>query len=263
MQLVQMNLFPESEARLTGYLHDGADAHIARDVRPCVLIFPGGGYSILASHEAEPVAMRFYTAGYHAFVLHYSLHRGEPLGFLPLRDAAATMLLLRQRAAEWRIRPQQIAVCGFSAGGHLAASLGMLGDHTEFRRQYQLPVGETRPNAMILCYPVILADTPPGRSIANLVGDGDAALFSLERHVTTATPPVFLWHTADDASVPATHSLALIQALSRNQVPFESHIYASGPHGLSLATAETTREDPHVASWSDLCLSWLARQFRF
>lgn len=262
MQIVHANLFPSSEAKLTGYLHEPGDVHIQRNIRPCVLIFPGGGYRILASHESEPVATRFYAEGYQAFTLSYSTCRGEPLRDLPLREAAAAMAVLREHAAEWRIDPHKIAVCGFSAGGHLAASLGV---HWNSGRIPQADRESAKPNALILCYPVITAEAQArSESIQNLVGkDEDPAPFQLERHVGPDTPPVFLWHTADDPSVPVNHSLLFLSKLQQHRISFESHIYAHGPHGLSLATAETTRTDDHIATWFPLCAQWLGQLFSF
>lgn len=259
MRIIYYDALPGPQASLTGYLHDAGDEFIQRHTRPCVIVCPGGAYELLATHEAEPAAIRFYQAGYQAFILNYSLYNGSPLGLAPLYDASAALSAIREHAEPWRVNPAAIALCGFSAGGHLAASLGTLYDLADLREKNNA----NRPDALILCYPVITGKEPVSKSILNLTGEGDRSLFSLEHRVTSQTPPTFIWHTSDDQSVPAAHSLLFLDALRQNGVPFESHIYAHGPHGLSLATAETTRRDAHIASWSTLCLEWLGKLFNF
>ena len=223
--------------------------------RGAVLVCPGGGYGGRAAHEGVTIARRFNRAGIHAFVLHYRVapHRHPE----PLMDAARALRLIRQRARAWRVDPNRIAICGFSAGGHLAASLGTLYAEFPFRREDPLAKISNRPDAMILCYPVI-SSGPLGHagSFANLLGPGVPRRlldrFSLERRVTADTPPAFLWHTADDAGVPVENSLLFAQALRTCRRPFELHVYPTGSHGLGLAT-----QDAHIATWMPLCCEWL------
>jgi acetyl esterase/lipase len=224
--------------------------------RPAVLIFPGGGYTFTSDREAEPIALRFNAAGFHAVVLRYRVapHRHPA----PLEDAEAALSLLRAKAGEWRVDPGRIAVCGFSAGGHLAASLGLL--------------GRIRPNAMILCYPVITGGPfAHSGSFENLLGEEASGPLreelSLERRADSSAPPAFIWHTYADEAVPVENSLLLASALRGAGVPFELHIFPEGSHGLSLAEAETdsgrgAEIDPHVARWMPLCLEWLEGLFR-
>ena len=149
-----------------------------------------------------------------------------------------------------------VYVCGFSAGAHLAATLGVHGH----------ALGLEVPDALILCYPVITADERwcSDESFRNLVGEGEREFFSLEKYVSPDTPPVFLWHTAADEEVPVENSLLFAAALSAAGVPFELHVYPFGPHGLSLATKEVEQAekdrfpDAHVAGWVRLCSEWLA-----
>jgi acetyl esterase/lipase len=225
--------------------------------RPCgaVLICPGGGYGGRAYHEGILVAQRFNQAGFHAFVVHYSVApRRHPV---PLCDASRALRLMRQGASRWSVSPEHIAICGFSAGGHLAGSLG-----THFDRPYlQDPEAPgrfaNRPDALILCYPVI-SSGPVGHqgSFANLLGPEATAAarydLSLEQQVSAQTPPAFLWHTVADEGVPVENSLLFAQALRGHGVPFELHVYPRGQHGLGLAA-----EDPHVATWMELCCEWL------
>jgi Esterase/lipase len=223
--------------------------------RGAVLICPGGGYRYTSPREAEPVALQFNAAGLHAFVLHYSVApRRHPL---PLLDAARALEIIRERADEWKLEPDAVAALGFSAGAHVAASLGV---------RWEEPYVARRPNALILCYPVISSGEFAHRgSFDNLVGaeggSGAQARVSLELRVDEATPPCFLWHTYDDQAVPLENSLLFAGALRSHNVPFELHVYPRGRHGLSLATDETDDgnygSDPHVALWMRLCVEWL------
>ncbi|MCE1197004.1 alpha/beta hydrolase, partial [bacterium] len=173
--------------------------------RPAVLICPGGGYSFRSAREAEPIALQFNAAGYHAFVLHYSVApRRHPL---PLLDVSRAMCLLRGRADAYRIHSGRIALCGFSAGGHLAASLGVFWDKPIALGAPGIEPGLNRPDALILSYPVITSGPYAHRgSFECLLGPeaGPEKLdeVSLERHVSDKTPPTFIWHTYADEGVP-------------------------------------------------------------
>ncbi|MDC3415906.1 alpha/beta hydrolase [Aquibacillus salsiterrae] len=236
--------------------------------RPAVLICPGGGYAHLSEREAEPIALAFNEAGFHAFVLYYTV---TPKNYeQPIQDVARAMCIIRDRAETWKVQSDKIAVCGFSAGGHLAASLGVHWDKEHLYQVEGIEVGKNKPNALILSYPVISAG--PNRhqgSFDNLLGDSASEdlyqEMSLENHISPQTPPTFLWHTVEDEAVPVENSLLFAQGLRKVNVPFELHIYPKGVHGLSLATKETaTNErmaDPHVATWMKLCKEWLTETF--
>lgn len=257
-----------TQATLTGYLHDEMHLIPGRNARPCVLICPGGGYRMLAPREADPPAFAFFGRGYNVFVLTYTVgDPGQPaLGMTPLRELSAAMMLLRENSAAFWIAPDKIAVCGFSAGGHLCGSLGVLWNAPELRAVMDTKNGQNRPNAMILCYPVISAGEHAHReSFRALTGDSpvDNQLFSLETQVTAQTAPTFLWHTADDASVPVENSLLMAGALARHGVPFECHIFQSGAHGLSMCNVEVNSVNPHCGHWFPLCVEWLNGLFDF
>ncbi len=218
-----------------------------------VIIFPGGGYSHRAPHEGQPIAEFFNSKGIHAFVVQY---RTAPCKHpAPLLDAARAVRIVRKNAEEWNIRANKIAVCGFSAGGHLAASIGVLYDEA-VTVEDDLQKISARPDGLILCYPVISSgELGHSSSFDFLVGNENLALrkkLSLETRVTVDTPPTFLWHTADDAVVPVENSFLFSLALSRCKVPFELHVFPHGRHGLGLA-----EEIPEVAVWTELSATWL------
>lgn len=229
--------------------------------RGAVLICPGGGYAFCSAREAEPIALNFNAAGYHAFVLDYSV---APHVFPDaLCEASDSMRIIREHAEEWNVDKDKIAVCGFSAGGHLAASLATLWN-TE--KAVKCDDKMNKPNAAILCYPVLTSGEKAHRgSFENLLGENKdnkemLEYLSLEKRVSKDTPPTFLWHTYTDDGVPVENSLMFADALRKNDVPFEMHIYPKGGHGLSLANKEVcTRETirPHVGTWAKLVCEWL------
>ncbi len=243
-------------AELKCYILDGTKP------RPAVLICPGGGYGFLSPREDEAVALQFASAGFHVFVLYYTVN--PDYYRRPLLELAQAVELIRSKAVEMNVIDDKIAVCGFSAGGHLAASLGVYWHTLDNAIQSQ-------PNALMLAYPVITSGefTHPG-SMLNLLGPNpsEEKLYemSLEKHVNPETPPTFLWHTVADPLVPVENSLFFASALRRHDRPFELHIYPNGPHGLSLAIPETDDSrgtDPHVATWMGLCIQWLKEFFQW
>ncbi len=200
------------------------------------------------------MALRFAAAGYAPFVLHYSC---APSRFpVALREAAMAMVYIRRHAAQYEVNPHMVAAMGFSAGGHLCGTLGTLFDSPVLA---DLGPGELlRPDALGLCYPVAVSwgRTHEG-SFENLCG-GDETLrqtLSLDRLARPDMPPVFLWHTRNDASVPCRNSLLLAAALEEAGVDFTAHIYRRGPHGLSTADVMAypvhgiPECSPDVAGW--------------
>lgn len=225
--------------------------------RPLVLVVPGGGYEHVSAREADPVALQFAAAGYHAAVLTYSVGEGAR-NYQPLRQLSAALALLREHAEAWGVLPEQIAVCGFSAGGHLALSGAVLAVPG-------LPE-QPRPDAVILGYPVITAGQYAHRgSFVQLAGEDPAAqqAFSLEDKITPRTPPVFVWHTMEDETVPVENTLLLVSALHRAGVPCEVHLFEKGCHGTSLSTAEVNHPSAHRSRWLTLAREWLDDTFDF
>lgn len=221
---------------------------------PAVLVLPGGGYGQTSAHEAEPVAEWLSRLGIHAFVLRYRVapHRHPA----PLTDAKEAMLWIKKGNHGLAVDNARVGVLGFSAGGHLAATLSTAAATGDPR----LDVSASVPDLSVLCYPVIsFTEAVHQGSIDNLLGmapsSGLLVGLSQEQQVTSTTPPAFLWHTADDAAVPVDHSLAYAQSLSRAGVPAELHIFPQGRHGLGLAY-----EEPGPDQWTGLCGNWLTRQ---
>jgi len=247
------------QAELTIYARDNSPEIDPARRYPAVLICPGGGYGMCSDREAEPVALPFLAAGCTAAVLRYSVAPARHP--TQLHEAAAAMAYLREHADEFHIDPARIFVCGFSAGGHLAAMLGCLWHET--------PQGElARPTGIILSYPVISGGKYAHRgSFENLTG-GDAALteaLSLEKRVDERTAPAFIWTTADDGAVPAMNSILMAQALAEKKIPYALHIFPQGVHGLSMADELTAPAgcaamvNSHAAQWFSLAVEWVGQ----
>lgn len=237
-------------------------------IRPLVLICPGGGYRMVSEREAEPVAMAFAAKGFHTAVLTYPV---APVRFpQALYALGEAMAWIRAHAEENHIDPQKIAVSGYSAGGHLAASLGVFWKEAFLTEAIGCKPEELRPNALILGYPVITSGEFAHRpSFERLLGEApEEALLekvSLEKQVTADVPPTFLWHTYTDELVPVENSLLFANALHKAGVPMELHIYSTGVHGLSLANkvtegAEIARLCPDCEGWIELACAWLRRE---
>lgn len=223
-----------------------------------VIVCPGGGYGRLASdHEGRQVAQWLNSLGVSAFVLQYRLgpRYRHPA---PLNDAQRAIRLVRARAGEWGIDPARVGILGFSAGGHLAATAATHFDEGQAEASDPVERQGSRPDFAVLAYPVISLFDPPAHAASrrNLLGEpADPALveqLSNERQVTSRTPPTFLFHTADDASVPVSNSLLFFEALQANGVPGALHVFAHGKHGVGLAAS-----DPELSAWPHLCAAWM------
>ena len=237
-----------------------------RKKRPAVVIFPGGGYHHHAPGEGESVAMQFLANGYQAFIVKYTV---MPQNYQePLRDATRAMCLIRDNCEKWRVDPDQIAVIGFSAGGHLASSLATLYDADFLQDIPGMEKGKNRPNLLISCYSVLSAKEGVRHNGSfDLLFNGDESQYdklSIEKKVHENMPPVFIWHTFSDDGVSVNNSLLFASALKEKRIPFELHIYPKGPHGLSLAKGESQiyNDDlKHISSWMPLCLDWMKIYF--
>lgn len=222
-----------------------------------VLVLPGGGYARLSDvKEGSDVAKWLNSLGISAFVLKYRLgpRYNQPA---PLLDAARAMRTVRSRAKEWNLDPNRIAILGFSAGGHLASTLGTKFDAGKPDAKDEIEKVRSRPDLLILLYPVItMGEYTHAGSKRNLLGENPTPelikLYSSDLHVTKDTPPTFLMHTMTDAGVPVENSMQFAAALRKNGVPFEFHLYEQGPHGVGLAPT-----NPYLASWAGRCADWL------
>lgn len=227
-----------------------------------VLIFPGGGYGVVClHHEGYDLARWFAENGVAGIVIKYRLPSAEIMenkSIGPLQDAQEAMRIIRRNAGKWNISPEKVGVMGFSAGGHLASSISThFGD-----KVYEPKDGiSARPDFSILIYPVISFDesfTHMGSRI-NLIGETpDAKLvkhFSNELQVNPKTPPAFLVHSADDKAVPVQNSLRYFEALQKNNVPAELHVYERGGHGYGMGLNGGTE-----SAWPEACLKWMKAQ---
>lgn len=282
----------EASTQLTTYV---LDTYREGDVRPLVVVCPGGAWLDCSPYEGEPVAVAFNRVGYHAAVLTYSTAASNPEGCVfpqPLHDLADAISLVRAHATEWHVNPNRIVVLGFSAGGQLCASYGNLWA-SDLLEGHGRPE-ERRPNAVVLGYAAL--------NVERLLDDGNqpeddevdlrqitgsqqraryadlmrrSRLALLGEHPTPElahlasplhtvgpdTPPTFLWTTFGDGVIDPTQDLAYAEALRKAGVPCELHVFADGEHGLALADRTCARKpkhiDGHVAHWVELAIEWL------
>ena len=231
---------------------------------PIVIICPGGGYEFLSNRESEPIALAFLSQGFHAVVLNYTTMSDYTKGnFLhsTILQVAKTFELINQNKEKWNIDNTKIFLLGCSAGGHLAASYSTVWQNFEQKDVNYKPKGT------ILCYPVIGFDYgwPETLTHFNFTLE-ESSNYDASNFVNKETPDTFIWHTASDTTVPVLNTLKYCESLSKNNISFESHIFESGRHGLSLATKSSAKvfsEDyilPEVASWFPTCISWINRR---
>ena len=255
-----------SEAIISAYIPENSKEININKKRETIIICPGGGYEFTSDREAEPIALKFVAQGFNAVVIRYSI---APVRYpTALLELAETVRYVREKEKEWNVDTEKVIVCGFSAGGHLAGSLGVLWNNEIIEKYLDIKNEEVKPNAMILCYPVISSGEFAHKgSFDSLLGEKEAEIsrenLSLEKLVSIETPKTFLWHTFDDGTVPVQNSLLFSNALASNKVQFELHIYPSGVHGLGLCeeiTAMNGRSEhinSHIASWFNLACQWI------
>lgn len=218
---------------LTAYIQSPSPemAHIVK--RPAILILPGGGYQHVSNREGEVVALSYLKEGYQCIVLNYSLVHESPFP-QPLKDAENALLEIKNKAADWHLDPDKIAVIGFSAGGHLATWLAT--------------AGKVRPNALIAGYPAYF----PLPEI-----DYDVPLPSVDEK----SPEAFFFHTYEDGFVKVKNSLFIAEQYDKHNIPFELHVFRNGHHGMSLGNrlvqTDNMKPDSHYAKWLDLSIEWL------
>ena len=220
-----------------------------------VLILPGGGYNHRALHEGDPIARRFNELGYHAFTLQYRvLPATAPCAQL---DVVRAIKIIRANAEKWCIDPEKIAVCGFSAGGHLAACAGMLADRYDLKYNDFTDGVSGCANAMLLCYGVLSTTwtyIERGRTLVSGThySDPDGTVIDPIDFVNETTPPAYIWHTATDAAVPVDCSVEFARKMWQCKNTCELHVFPFGPHGRGLGLGF-----PDMVSWSKEAATFL------
>lgn len=238
--------------------------------RPTMLICPGGAYRYTSDRECEPIALFYMSKGYNCCVLRYTC---APARFpVQLAEAGKALLMIKENAEEWKVDTDKIFVCGFSAGGHLAASLGVFWDKPFLADILGAESDMLKFSSLVLSYPVISQNVERklGGSVGsfkNLLGEGERfedeealQMQCLERQVSETTPPTFIWHTYEDASVPVETSLMFGMALRKHNVPMEMHIYEHGRHGQANGRRSTCIADQRLADWMEISYSWLEEE---
>lgn len=257
MKQFQITLPEHPEATLDAYI---LDCHLTLGQyvrRPAIVVCPGGGYVYCSRAEGEPVAMAYAARGFHTFVLRYSTGFNAA-GFAPLKEISWVIGYIREHAEEWSLDPDKIVSCGFSAGGHLALSSGLL--------------AENKPNAMILGYPAASAPNYPGADFMlklltgkQEVTDEDAKPFDLISQITKDAPPVFIAATAQDV-LTGMGALPIAQKYCILGLDYELHIFQHGPHGYSLANETSCNGSSRYLNaayshWHELSVAWLHKIF--
>ncbi|WP_432797264.1 alpha/beta hydrolase [Poriferisphaera sp. WC338] len=227
------------------------------NINATILILPGGGYEGHADYEGHDIAVALNKQGFDAAVLKYRVAPHQHPA--PIHDVQRAIRLIKKNASQYNLRADKIAVLGFSAGGHLASTLAVHWD------QFISPEDDfaqlsARPDAVVLCYPVIDLDGEASHvgSRENLLGQ-DAPqdlrqLMSTHMQVRLDSPPTFVWHTMTDEAVPVENAILFAQACRAKQVPVEMHLYEKGRHGLALLG-----EVPGINSWFDHAVQFLER----
>ncbi|AGF55656.1 acetyl esterase/lipase [Clostridium saccharoperbutylacetonicum] len=300
MLIEKINLWNDNEdVTLTAYILD--NEHETRlKKRPTIIICPGGGFLYTSNREAEPIAMKFAGEGYNTFVLRYTTYFNSgkvdfnnlPDGNRqakypqPLFDLARAILTVRENADKWAVDNNKIFVCGFSAGGYLAASLGVHWQDELLKEKFNVNSDLFKPNGMILGYPLLdnilmkeLLLEVNDKSLEqywrlscySLSGESEPSDEYLKKlspvnHVCQNTPPTFMWHTANDELVSVRNSINFATELSKNKIPYELHIFEAGSHGLALCNEVTAKDEtqikPEVQVWFDMALTWLKAQVK-
>jgi len=265
---VEMPLWPGQHEtqidleRVPTLIHYAPSGRMATDL--AVVVCPGGGYGHLAiEHEGHDVAKWFNSFGVHAFILKYRYGK-ENHHPIPMNDAKRAIALVRYHAKKWNINPNKIGIMGFSAGGHLASTVGTHSDNGTAEADDPVDRLSNKPDFMILVYPVISFTTKFAHtgSKRNLLGEnpGSELIESLsnELQVNADTPPTFLIHASQDKAVPPQNSTLFYNALVQQGVPAELHIFEQGGHGFGLAP-----NDPVLSVWPEQLKVWLKQRGLF
>lgn len=237
--------------------------------RPAMLVIAGGGYEIVSDREKECVTLEFLRQGYNCFTLDYSVN---PCCYpTQIIEAAMAMAFIRKTAQQFATDTEHVGVIGFSAGAHLAAMLSSVDANTDVKSLLGELARYAQPNAAVLCYGVVSYDNGKTHlgtfDVVSDCGKVDIRKVDPVQLVTSKTAPAFLWHTADDPTVPCENSVNYALALKNHGVPFELHIFQHGGHGLSLATEDSAYNLDGVnvgaQQWVQLALNWLSNSQGF
>ncbi len=289
------------DVNLTSYILDDSPEILNGKKRPAVIICPGGAYLNCSDREAEPVALKFATMGYHAFVLRYSTYMEGAGGFpdytkpmktkpgrhypAQIRELAQAMMIVKEHTDDWLVDVNRIAICGFSAGAHTCAMYETSWYKPVITEFFSKDKEWFRPATVILGYPLTdycymkehTGNDPINDGIFMMsntafLGTTEVSYELLKEispvyHVNEMTPPTFIWSTAADELVPIQHSVRMAHALADNKIPFEIHIFEEGAHGLSLANQTTSEAKSSInedaAQWIGLAEKWLQKRFAY
>ena len=252
---------------LTLYIHDEFPEMGLDRQRPAMLICPGGGYAYCSAREGEPLAIYYLNQSFNTFVLDYTC---APDDCYPtqLLEACMAIAYIKENAKELHVLENKVGVMGFSAGGHLACSVSCLYDEKVVKDYLLDKASLCRPDASVLCYPVIVnGELAHKGSLVNVSGGNEelADFLSLEKRINKDCPPAFIWTTQNDTAVPSENSLLVALAYKKAKVPFELHIFEEGQHGLALCNDETCGDknpildNPQVSKWLMLCDAFLKK----
>lgn len=251
---------------ITPYLPETNATHLPRQSKAtagaAMVICPGGAYTHLAPHEGRDYALWLNQHGLTCFVLKYRLGSHGYRHPAMLEDGARAVRWVRAHAREFNIDPHRVGIMGSSAGGHLASTVLTHFDSGNPNSKDPVERQSSRPDIGVLCYPVItMGKFTHKTSMRNIIGTNASPELvrelSNELHVTTNTPPCFIWQTFEDKTVSVENSLMFAEALRQNGVPFELHIYQKGRHGQGLGDKPPFA---HPLPWANECLRWLKEQ---
>lgn len=263
------NIIPIDEAgsvnaSIETFLYNNVDG-LAITKRPLVIICPGGGYNHISVREGESIAFQFNAMGYHAAVLTYSVSPSQyPT---QLYELSYCFKFFKDNATQYAIDADNIFIFGASAGAHLAALFATGYFRPEITSHFNVSDSYLKPKGLILAYPVITSgDFAHRGSFDMLSGTNNnpelLKYLSIEERVDQNTPECFIWHTFEDKTVPLENSMILIDALRKQNIPFEYHVFPSGCHGLALGNELTLSPskkeyNPASAQWISLCHTWV------
>ncbi len=271
-----------SNATLKAFIQQPSLDNKSLGKRPAVIICPGGAYLGINEKESDPVALKFLSAGYHSFVLQYSVGTEMARFPMPFLDVAKAVMTIRQNAGRWCVDSDKIVLCGFSAGGYLAATLAATWREAYFSEALNAESQTFKPNALILGYSLLdiqqfkiqnMMKNPEMQPLLDMIfttvygsinpDQNILNRWSFMDKISSDMPPTFLWNTSEDALIDIDESLSLVKALSKNNISYEFHIFEKGAHGLSLGdqtvgySEAEMQKHLNTPKWIDLALNWL------